>query len=366
MLLNLQCCHCAADSAYRDVLRPRPSVPFPHLPQLTTLVMTGMANSHCLSLLPSIPVQCPRLSHVDLEGLCLHPNQPARAAGNDVEEEHEGEREDEGEGEGKGGRGASLTAIKLMVPFTRWLAGINHALHHDGAVHRCSPEFRHEVIAAANTEIEYVELCRLYPESARDWRMTLLLSPFRFLLAWETDATLCSAWGAIRVLDLSALQADLLTDVELVSALPPLSLLVYLLLLPFSADAGTRPPVDSEIGVIAWLRRCPRLSMLDNFTFHAAWGEAPLHLMASGVSDSLVTLGLLDAPLQMDTMTLEGSFLFDFFDPAHNQSGSSFLALQYLALPLGVTEKGRLSFKLTLLQSLPSLHSLLLRARIIP
>ena len=44
----------------------------------------------------------------------------------------------------------------------------------------------------------------------------------------------------------------------------------------------------------------------------------------------------------------------------------SFSALQYLTLPLGVTEKGRLSFRLTVLQSLPALHSLLLRVRIIP
>ena len=90
-----------------------------------------------------------------------------------------------------------------------------------------------------------------------------------------------------------------------------------------------------------------------------------MHLTASGVSDGLVSLGLLDAPRQQDSVTLEEAVLFKLFDDNMNHS-CSFSALQYLTLPLGVTEKGRLSFRLTVLQSLPALHSLLLRVRIIP
>ena len=359
VLLDLQCRHCEGDSAARDELRKRPSVPFPHLSQLTTLVMTGRANSHCLSLLLSIPVQCPQLSHVDLEGLCLQPHLPRRAASdyNDAVEEDEEEEKEEQDEEG----GDSESTTTLLLPFTRWLAGINHSLHLHGAIHRSTVELQgQQVIAKSATRIDYVQLCRLNPDSAREWNMTLLLSPFRFIFDSPLEEPALATWSAVRVVDMTGLQADLLTDVELISSLPPLPSLIYAVLPLFSRYGGMDLPSDSEIGVIAWLRSCPALAMLDNFTLHLAWSEAPLHLTASGVSDGLVSLGLLDAPRQQDSVTLEEAVLFKLFDDNMNHS-CSFSALQYLTLPLGVTEKGRLSFRLTVLQSLPALHSLLLR-----
>ena len=180
------------------------------------------------------------------------------------------------------------------------------------------------------------------------------------------------------MLDFSYLQAGLPADVSLISSLPALPSLQYCLLPFFAAEWNVpAPPFRHYCAaekIYRWLRRCAQLTMCDNLTFSWQWstpaGDFSRFLLESELPSRLVALELRDAPGQAQSVLLSEGCLFKYFPcqrPAHQpQAPCAFLSLAYLACPLGVTETGRLIFPLLHLRWLSSLHSLLIRLRLIP
>ena len=126
ILSQLHCSTCGSQrSDGKGVWKPLSTASLPYLPQLRTLVMKGELGSHCLPLLLSIPTQCPQLTGVDIEGLCVQSVPTAEEDGSDADEDEKVHDD-------------SLEAA--VLPFVQWSAGINHALHCHGALGQCETE----------------------------------------------------------------------------------------------------------------------------------------------------------------------------------------------------------------------------------
>ena len=85
------------------------SVAFHSLPRLETLVLTGSVGSHCLSLLLTIPVQCPGLSFIDLQALSIASDQSQSDLSKD-------------------GATETPSSSPLLLPFVQWLPCVKHLL----------------------------------------------------------------------------------------------------------------------------------------------------------------------------------------------------------------------------------------------
>ena len=338
-------CHCANKPAYGQENKERePSdVALPYLPALETLVLEGEISKHCLSLLLSCTTQFPRLSSISLEDFRYQHYGPPVAN--------------------------SPPFTPELRPFMSWLASLSHIVCLEGEMERCYLSLKQPPVAAAGDEaVEYVRIGHPRHSRQEGWQTSAILSPFRFLsrsaadasLSSATAASLASPWSAIRVLDCS--HAALPATVELMKLLPPLPSLQYVLPPTFAAEQWGEP-LDAD-DVFRWLNSCPQLTTCDNITFTELWPDTCALLLASELPSRLVSLQLLDAPSYDDSiLELEGC-LFRCFPSSAKRS--SFRALRYLQLPLGVTESGRLAFPLSRLRHLPALHSLLCDVHIVP
>ena len=164
------------------------------------------------------------------------------------------------------------------------------------------------------------------------------------------------------MLDLSELEAAIPIDVDVICALPPLPSLRYVVLPRCKLDDGMRWPCNTQ-GVFDWLDSCPQLTILDHLVFHQLWPNTCELLLESQLASRLISLELSETSIRHHSVLLEDMCLSRCFPVS---APFPFSSLVYLALPLTVTESGRLLFPLTRLQHLPALHSLLVTLHLQP
>ena len=191
LVLSKFYCHCGDRLEYGQQYKEKqPSTAaFPFLPQLETLVLSGEFSKHCLSLIVSIPQQCPQLCFIDLHFFRYQHYGPPPA---------------------------DVTAFSpLLLTFMRWLASVNHTVRLDDGFDQftyTSAELKQCYLSLlqppiertpADRAIEYVQLAPSR-SGGNSWRVFTVCSPFRFLSdSGAADASVASAWSAIRVLDFS-------------------------------------------------------------------------------------------------------------------------------------------------------------------
>ena len=346
VLRDLSCLICECKLAEAKTFRNNITFPFPRLPRLRVLVCAGHVNNHCLTWLLSVRTQCPELLFVDLQRLTVDsltnnpPDAPAHAA--------------------------------QLVEFLSWITTANHTLMLDGDMKRsCTPLLQQPVPRAADERlVEYVDLAHLI-DDRDDWQMITLLSPFRQLSpSGELPASASSALSSIRVLDMRFLEATDPIVVDQLCTLPPLPAL-RLVVMP-DCDDGDEQWWDNwdddecmlfVDGMFHWLSSCPQLTHCDNLTLHALWIDTCTLLLDSELPSRLTSLELHDAARESDSVLDAEDCLVRCFPPV---APCPFIALQHVALPLGISESGRLDLSLANLRHLPALHSVWLMLRIIP
>ena len=249
--------------------------------------------------------------------------------------------------------------------YISWLATINHNLQFP------APDVQESILPLVNhpvkrgaTIINYVRLGLLNQhEGSLDWSLNGALSPFRFLpFSGQPSAAIRSTWSAVRVLDLSQLTGNAVFDASLASQLPPLPSLRYVIL-PNCDDRGEvveyDEPFESEADdMFEWLSRCPRLTMLDDHSFHWLWPETCNWMCELEIPSRLVLIDRGDAQTTDETVLDDMACLHHCF-----ALSSTFGCLAYFALSIGVTRGGLVAFPLWRLAGLPVLHTLHLAIR---